>query len=93
MVMVRVTPTEVVVHCDPFDGRPDTVEVQDELMPVLSIDRVREESAAYRVEIGPRTIFDVSTPRTRLRLAFQHRRRRWLVEGLEPIALPARIAA
>jgi hypothetical protein len=35
------------------------------------------------VELGPRTIFEVRTPDARLRLAYEHRRRRWLLEGLD----------
>lgn len=83
MAMVRVTPTEVEVRCGWFDGRPRSIRVARELVPVVSIDQVREESAAYPQELGPRTIFDLSTPDARLRLCFEHRRRRWMVEALD----------
>ena len=83
MAMVRVTPTQVRVHCGWFDGRPRSIELADEQLPVLGIDQVRDESAAYPVLQGPRTIFDVRTPDARLRLVFEHRRRRWLLEGLD----------
>ncbi len=83
MVMVRVTPTEVRVHCGWLDGRPRSIELADEVVPVTNIERVRDESAAYRVERGPRTIFDVRTRDARLRLTFEHRRRRWLLEALD----------
>lgn len=84
MAMVRVTPTEIVVGCDPFTGRPRSVRMGADLMPVLAIERVRDESAAYPIAVGPRTVFEVRTPDNRIRLAFQHRTRRWLVEGLDP---------
>ena len=90
MAMVRVTPTEVSVTCDPFDGAPRGVRMADEMVPVLGIDRVRDESAAYPIETGPRTLFEVRTPEARLRLSFRHRDRRWLVEGVDTHAgLPA----
>ena len=83
MVMVRVTPTEVRVHCGWLDGRPRSIQLADEILPVTHIDHVRDESAAYRVDRGPRTIFEVRTADARLRLTFEHRRRRWLLEALD----------
>ena len=45
--------------------------------------RIREEAAAYPVITGPRTLFEVETPRARLALTFQHRSRRWTVTALD----------
>ena len=85
MAMVRVTPAEVSVRCDPFDGRPRALRVGDQEVLVTAIERVRDESAAYPSESGPRTIFEVrTTSGGRYRLAFRHRERRWLVEGVDP---------
>jgi len=81
--MVRITPTEVAVGCDPFTGRPRSVRMGADLQRVVRIERVRDESAAYPVAVGPRTLFDIRTPAARLRLAFEHRSRRWLIEGLD----------
>jgi hypothetical protein len=50
---------------------------------VIEIAQVRDELAAYPIELGPRRIFEVRTPDARLRLAFEKRGRRWLLEGLE----------
>jgi len=83
MAIVRVTPTEVQVSCGLFDGRPRTIRMSHERVPVLEIAQVRDELSAYPVERGPRRIFDVRTPDARLRLAFEKRQRRWLLEGLE----------
>ncbi|CAN5679934.1 hypothetical protein BH24CHL8_BH24CHL8_06500 [soil metagenome] len=83
MAMVLITPTTIAVSCDPFTGRPRSVRLGGELQPIVRIERVRDESAAYPVAVGPRTLFDIRTPATRLRLAFEHRSRRWLVEGLD----------
>lgn len=83
MAMVRITPTEIAVGCDPFTGRPRTVRMGADLQRIVRIERVRNESAAYPVAVGPRTLFDIRTPAALLRLAFEHRSRRWLVEGLD----------
>jgi hypothetical protein len=83
MAIVRVTPTEVEVTTGLFDGRPRSVRVARERVPVIEIANVRDELAAYPAERGPRRIFEVRTPDSRLRLAFERKRRRWLLEGLE----------
>ena len=49
---------------------------------------VRQEAAAYPVITGPRTLFEVDTPRARLSLTFQHRSRRWTVTGLTRLSVP-----
>lgn len=83
MAIVRVTPTQVHVSTGLFDGRPRSIRVARERVPVIEIANVRDELAAYPVERGPRRIFEVRTPDARLRLAFERRSRRWLLEGLE----------
>src|SRR5258705_8090019 len=52
-------------------------------LPITRLAVVREEAAAYPVISGPRTLFEVDTPRARLSLTFQHRSRRWTVTGLD----------
>ena len=83
MAIVRVTPTEVGVSTGLFDGRPRSIRMARERVPVISIANVRDELAAYPAERGPRRIFEVRTPDAVLRLAFERRKRRWLLEGLE----------
>jgi hypothetical protein len=68
-----------------FDGRPKAVTLAHETLSVVSIERVRDELAAYPAAIGPRTCFDVETTGPRLRLAFRHRDRRWVLEGPGPL--------
>ena len=83
MAIVRVSPTQVDVSTGFLDGRPRTIRMAHERVPVLEIANVRDELAAYPVERGPRRIFEVRTPDARLRLAFEKRGRRWLLEGLD----------
>jgi hypothetical protein len=83
MAFIRVNPVEVRVRTDWFSGRPREITWGAERLPVLRLQAVRQEAAAYPVITGPRTLFEVDTPRARLSLAFQHRSRRWTVTGLD----------
>lgn len=84
MTMVRITPMEVRVRCDWFDGRPRSIRMADSSVPVVRVERIRDESRGYPAALGPRTIFEVRTPDTRLALTYQHRRRRWVIDGIDP---------
>ncbi len=83
MAMIRVEPVDVEVRTDWFDGRPREITWGDERLPVTALTLVRDEAAAYPVSVGPRTIFEVKTPRARLTLSFRHRSRRWTIVGLD----------
>lgn len=83
MAMIRVAPVRVDVRTDWFDGRPQEVVWGDQHLPVTSIAAVRDESSAFPVVVGPRTIFEVETPLARLSLSFRHRTRSWTIEGLD----------
>lgn len=83
MAFIRVTPVEVQVRTNWFSGRPREITWRDERLPITRLAVVREEAAAYPVVTGPRTLFEVETPRARLALIFQHRSRRWIVNALD----------
>ncbi len=83
MAIVRVEPVEVQVRTNWFNGRPREITWGDERLPITRLAVVREEAAAYPVITGPRTLFEVVTPRARLSLIYQHRARRWTVNGLD----------
>ncbi len=83
MAMTRMEPTTVRVRTDWFDGRPREITWGGERLAVTSVAAVRHEASAYPVAIGPRTMFEVWTPRARVALTFQHRSRRWTIEGLD----------
>ncbi|HET7677668.1 MAG TPA: hypothetical protein VFK38_07425 [Candidatus Limnocylindrales bacterium] len=93
MAMVRITPLEVQVRCDWLDGRPRSIRLAGERLPVVSVERIRSEASAHPALTGPRTLFEVETPGARLALTFDHRSRRWRVEGLDPLAGADRPAA
>lgn len=83
MAMIRVEPVHVEVRTDWFDGRPREITWGLERLPVTAVSAVRQESSAYSVMIGPRTVFEVETPRAKLALSFRHRTRRWAIEALD----------
>jgi hypothetical protein len=78
MAMIRITPLEVHVRTDWFDGRPRSIRIDRASVPVVAVEAVRRESAAH-----PRTgrePFRVRTPEARYALSYEHLRRRWLVK-------------
>jgi hypothetical protein len=84
--MVRVEPVTVSVRADWFDGRPREIRWGDDRLPVTALAAVRDERFAYPSAVGPRTVFEVETPKARLALSFAHRTRRWTIEGLDQAA-------
>lgn len=89
MAMIRVAPVNVEVRTHWIDGRPREVAWGDRRLPVVSVAAVRDETSAYPVVVGPRTVFEVETPVARLTLSFRHRTRRWSIEGLDEVHRPA----
>jgi hypothetical protein len=83
MAMIRVDPVEVQVRTGWLDGSPREITWGDERLPITRLAAVREEAAAYPVITGPRTLFEVETPRARLSLTYQHRSRRWTITALD----------
>ncbi len=83
MAMIRVEPVEVSVRADWFDGRPREVTLRGRRLRVLEVVGVRDETSAFPVVTGPRTLFEVETVDARLQLSFRHRSRRWTVERME----------
>ncbi len=83
MAMIRVEPVQVHVRADWFDGRPREITWNARRVPVTEVLNVRSETSAFPVVVGPRTIFEVSTPVARLTLSYRHRTRRWAIEGLD----------
>ena len=83
MAFIRVAPVPVHVRTNWFDGRPREVTWGDQRLPVTRLAAIREEAAAYPVVTGPRTLFEVETPRARLALTYMHRSRRWTITALD----------
>ena len=86
MAFIRVEPVPVNVRTDWLSGRPREITWGTDRLPITQLSVVREEAAAYPVVTGPRTLFEVETPRARLALSYQHRSKRWTVTALEQAA-------
>lgn len=89
MAMIRVDPVAVQVRTDWFDGRPREITWNAQRVPVTQVIGVRNETSAYPVVLGPRTIFEVDTPIARLTLSYRHRARRWSIDGVDQHARAA----
>ena len=89
MAMMRVEPVEVRVRTSWFDGRPRELEWAGRRVPIVEVVGVRDETSAFPVVIGPRTVFDIQTPGARMKLAYRHRSRRWTIEELDSAARAA----
>ena len=83
MTMIKVEPVQVRVRTGWFDGTPREITWGTERLQVTRLAAVREEAAAYPVVTGPRTLFEVDTPRARLALTYMHRSRRWTITALD----------
>ncbi len=70
------------VSVDGPTGRPREIRADGQRVPVTVLESVRDETAAYPVETGPRTVFVVQARDRRYRLVHLLRDRRWTVEEL-----------
>jgi hypothetical protein len=89
MAMIRVEPVQVRVRTGWLDGSPREITWGEERLRVTRLTAVREEAAAFPVITGPRTMFEVETPRARLALTYMHRSRRWTITALDEERRPA----
>jgi len=83
MTMIKVEPVQVRGRTGWFDGTPREITWGTQRLQVTRLAAVREEAAAYPVVTGPRTLFEVETPRARLALTYMHRSRRWTITALD----------
>lgn len=83
MAIVRMEPIDVRVRASWLDGRPKEITWGEQRLPVTRLAAVRHEDSAYRAAVGPRTVFEVETPGARLALSFEHRSRRWTIDGMD----------
>jgi hypothetical protein len=86
MALVKITPVEARVRWDRRKSRPGSVRIGDRQLTVTAVDAVRDETAAYRADRGPRTTYLVETDAGQASLVFDERRRTWYVEALDTAA-------
>jgi hypothetical protein len=71
---------------DARSGRPRAVRIGSQRHPVTALESVRQETAAYPLETGPRTVFVVRSQQRRFRLVHLLRGGHWSAEELVPTA-------
>ena len=83
MAMTRVDPVQVQVRTDWLRGTPKEISWGEHHLPVTALVAVRDESAAFSMAVGPRTVFEVETPLARVTVSYRHWTRRWTLDGLD----------
>lgn len=74
-------------------GRPRAIRVGGQRLVVTAVEAMRDETAAYAPDAGPRQVFVVRSHRRRYRLIHLLRHGRWTVEELRPTGVPVGLAA
>jgi hypothetical protein len=74
-----------VVAVDGRSGRPLEIRAEGERRRVTDVEAVRDETAAYPLQTGPRTVFVVRSHERRYRLIHLLGERRWTVEELATV--------
>jgi hypothetical protein len=72
----------VAVVVDSQTGRPREIRADGARLPITAMEAVRDETAAYPLGSGPRTVFVVRSGLRRYRLVHLLGERRWTVEEL-----------
>lgn len=86
MALVQVSPIAAQVSWDRRHHRPQAVRIGDRRLQVTGLEAIRDETAAYPAERGPRITFVLATDRGPASLVYDSLRRRWFVEALDHAA-------
>lgn len=86
MALTKITPVPARVRWDRRHARPLSVQMGDRRLTVRGLEAVRDETAAYPAERGPRITFLLETDAGQASLVFDGRDRRWFVEALDKAA-------
>jgi hypothetical protein len=86
MALVKIKPVEAQVRWDRRHARPTTVRIGDRQLAVTGLEAVRDETAAYPADRGPRITYLLETDGGQASLVYDGRRRRWYVEALDTAA-------
>lgn len=86
MALVKITPVEARVRWDRRHARPLEVRIGDRQLAVTGLEAVRDETAAYPADRGPRITYLLETDAGQASLVYDGQRRRWYVEALDTAA-------
>lgn len=80
--MFNLLPSATSVAVDAATGRPREIKTDGRRLTVTALESVRDETSAYSLQTGPRTVFVVHAAGRRYRLTHQVDDRRWSIEDL-----------
>jgi hypothetical protein len=78
----NLIPTSTSVSVDTATGRPREIRTDGQRLAVTALESVRDETLAYSLQTGPRTVFVVHAAGRRYRLTHRLDDRRWTIEDL-----------
>ena len=82
MFQTHLRPEGIDVRVDASSGRPLEIRTGGHRLHVTALEAVRDETAAYPVERGPRRVFVLRASGRRFRLSHLIRDQRWTLEEL-----------
>jgi hypothetical protein len=88
--VINLIPTATSVSVDSATGRPREIRTDGQRLPVTALESVRDETSAYPLDSGPRTVFVVRAADRRYRLIHRLDDRAWTIEEL--VRPPASLA-
>lgn len=80
--MFNLIPASTSVTVDTATGRPREIRTDGQRLAVTALESVRDETLAYSLQTGPRTVFVVHAAGRRYRLTHRLDDRRWTIEDL-----------
>ena len=80
--MFNLIPAFTSVSVDTATGRPREIRPDGQRLAVTALESVRDETSAYSLQTGPRTVFVVHAAGRRFRLIHKLDDRRWTIEDL-----------
>ena len=80
--MFNLIPAFTSVSVDSTTGRPREIRADGRRLPVTALESVRDETSAYSLATGPRTVFVVRAADRRYRLIHRLDVRSWTIEEL-----------
>lgn len=80
--MINLIPATTSVSIDTATGRPREIRTNGQRLRVTALESVRDETSAYPLAAGPRTVFVVRAADRRYRLIHRLDDRSWTIEEL-----------
>ena len=83
MFQINTPSPEILVRVDSTTGRPREIRAAGRRLAVTDLEAFRDETAAYPLQWGPRTVYVLRADGRRYRLVHLIRDQRWTLEELD----------